>query len=177
MHNLTILAFDNPNQAFQVRDALLNLQGESLFDLAELAVVTRDESGKVTLHQPNGSVGGCASAGSVVGLILGAIFAVPWAGSAVGAGIGAVVGALTRFGIDLEFIKELGSTITPGTSALAILGSKAKLDELGKKLGALLRNTTILRTNVDPERESEIRELLLAGNDPGPQDPQLNETP
>jgi uncharacterized membrane protein len=168
MHNLTVFAFVNPTQAFQVRDALLELQGQSLFDLAELAVVTRDAAGTVTLDHSPGLVSGCASVASVIGLIVGAIFAVPWAGTAVGAGVGAVVGALSRFGIDAGFIQELGATITPGTSALAILGSKARLDELGQRLGPLLRQCTILRTNVDTEREKEIRNLLAACDAPAP---------
>jgi len=168
MHNLTVLAFANPTQAFQVRDALIELQGQSLFDLAELAVVTRDAAGTVTLDHSRGLVSGCASVGSVIGLIAGAILAVPWAGTAVGAGVGAVVGALSRFGIDVGFIQELGATITPGTSALAILGSKGNLDELGQRLGPLLRQCTILRTNVDTEREKEIRNLLAACDAPAP---------
>jgi uncharacterized membrane protein len=159
--NLTALAFDNPTQAFQLRDALVKLQGEALFDMAEAVVVTRDAMGQVKLYQSTGEiVGGCASAGSVAGLIVGAIFGIPWAGSALGAGVGAMFGAQSNLGIEESFIKDLGATLTPGTSALILLGKKAQLGELGEKLGPLLKRCTLLQTTVDPERESEIRKWL-----------------
>ena len=160
MNNLTVIAFGNATQAFQLRDALVNLQGQGLFDLADAVVVTRDAAGKVELHQSQSAVAGCASAGSVVGLILGLVFMLPWVGSAVGAGVGAIVGALSDLGVDERFTKDLGATLTPGTSALALLGSKAKLDQLGERLGPLLRGCTLLHTNVNTEREAEIRKLL-----------------
>lgn len=158
---LTVLAFDNPTQAFQLQEALVNLQGEALFNLSDAVVITRDDAGKVKLHQSLGaSVGGCASAGSAVGLVLGAIFMNPWLASAVGSGVGAVVGALTDLGIDDRFMKELGATIKPGTSALAMLGSKMQLDAFAERVGPLLKGTTLLQTTVNTEREAEIRKLL-----------------
>ena len=161
IHNLTVLAFGNATQAFELRDALVKLQGEKWFELVEAVVVTRDAGGKVKLHQPViQDVAGCATMGSLVGMILGAIFMVPWAGSAVGTGVGAIVGALANLGIDDRFMKDLGTTLKPGTSALALLGSKAQLDKLGERLGALLKGSTLLSTSVDTEREAEIRKLL-----------------
>jgi uncharacterized membrane protein len=160
MDNLTVLAFSNTTQAFQLRDALVDLQGESLFDLKDAVVVTRDATGKVQLHQSVRAVAGCASAGSVAGLIVGAIFMLPWAGSAVGAGVGAIVGALSDLGIEDRFIKDVGATLTPGTSALFLLGKKGQIDKLGKRVGPLLRGCTLLHTSVNTEREAEIRNLL-----------------
>lgn len=72
MHNLTVLAFDNPTQAFQLREALLGLQSPSLFEPAEVAVVTRDTTDKVDRHLAGGTVSDCAPAGSITGLIAGA---------------------------------------------------------------------------------------------------------
>ncbi|HOB98676.1 MAG TPA: DUF1269 domain-containing protein [Verrucomicrobiota bacterium] len=160
MINLNVLAFDNATQAFRLRDAMVDLQGESLFDLVDAVVVTRDASGKVQLHQSASVVAGCASAGSVAGLILGAIFMLPWAGSAVGAGVGAVFGALSDLGVNDRFAKDLGAALRPGTSALALLGSKTQLDRLGEKIGPLLRGCTLLHTTVDTDREVEIRKFL-----------------
>lgn len=58
MINLNVLAFDNATQAFRLRDAMVDLQGESLFDLVDAVVVTRDASGKVQLHQSASVVSG-----------------------------------------------------------------------------------------------------------------------
>ncbi|HSA03860.1 MAG TPA: DUF1269 domain-containing protein, partial [Candidatus Paceibacterota bacterium] len=75
-------------------------------------------------------------------------------------GIGAIVGALSDLGIDKRFLEDLGATLSPGTSALFLLGTKAQLDELGKRIGPLLKNCTILHTTVDSEREAQIRQWL-----------------
>jgi uncharacterized membrane protein len=160
MHNLNVLAFENATQAFELRDALDNLQGKSLFSLEDAVVVSRDTAGKIRLHQAEAKAIGCASAGSVVGLIVGLCFLQPWVGSLAGAGVGAGIGALLDFGIDDQFMKDLGATLKPGTAALFLLGSQAKLDKLGEALGPLLRGCTILHTTVNTEREAEIRKLL-----------------
>jgi len=161
MENLTVLSFNNPTQAFQLQEALVKLQGESLFNLSDAVVITRDDAGKVKLHQSLGAaVGGSAAAGSVAGLILGAIFMNPWVGSAVGSGVGAIAGALTDLGTDDRFMKELGATFKPGTSALAMLGSKLQLDAFAERVGPLLKGATLLQTTVKKERAAEIRKLL-----------------
>jgi len=160
MNHLHVLSFDNATQAFDLRDALTNLQGKSLFSLADAVVVTRDAAGKVKLHQSEAKVTGCASAGSVVGLIVGLGFLQPWVGSLAGAGVGATIGALLDLGINDQFMKDLGATLKPGTSALFLLGNQAQLGKLGDELGPLLRGCTILHTTVNPEREAEIRKLL-----------------
>lgn len=161
VNNLTVLAFANLTQAFQLRDALLALEGERLFHLAEAAVVTREPDGRVQLHQPViDNAAGCAAIGSLTGLIVGTVFMLPGLGVAVGSGIGAIIGALSDLGVDDQFMKKMGAMLTPGTSALVLLGDKAELDALGQRLGVLLRGSTLLSTTVNPEREAEIRKLL-----------------
>lgn len=159
--NLNVIAFDSGSQAVVLREALLNLQGESLFHLDELVVVTRDEAGQVQLHDSaaDHATGG-AVLGSLVGAIVGAMFLVPGLGTAVGAGVGAVLTSLADLGIEDGFMKELGSTMKPGTSALFMLGKEGQLDELGRRLGPLLKGGALLHTTVNTEREAEIRKLL-----------------
>lgn len=160
MQNLNVLAFPNEAQAFQVRDALVKLEHESLFELVDAVVVTRDSKGKVKLHQSVSGTAAFTAAGSVAGMIVGAIFLQPWFGSVVGLASGAILGALRDLGINDQFMKDLGATITPGTSALCLLGSKAQLDQLGQRLGPLLKGCTILQTSVTKDREEEIRKML-----------------
>ena len=159
--NLTVLAFPNASQALQLQEAMVRLQGESLFELSDAVVVTRNAGGKVKIHQSVGAaVAGCASAGSMAGLIVGAIFTLPWVGSAVGAGLGAIVGALSDLGINDRFMKDLGTTLVPGTSALFLLGSGAQLEALRGRIGPLLKDCTLMQTTVNTAREAEIRQLL-----------------
>jgi len=162
MQNLNVLAFKNEAQAFQVLDALVKLEHESLCEIIDAVVVTRDSSGKVKLHQSVGGTAAFTAAGSVAGMIMGALVLNPLFGSLAGAASGAAIGALVDLGISDRFMKDLGATLTPGTSALCLLGSKGQLDELGKRLGPLLRSCTILQTTVAKDREAEIRKMLEA---------------
>lgn len=64
------------------------------------------------------------------GALIGLIFFNPLLGWVAGATAGAVSGAVTDIGIDDNFIKELGNTIEPGTSALFVLVRKATPDKV-----------------------------------------------
>jgi uncharacterized membrane protein len=51
-------------------------------------------------------------------------------GAAIGAGSGTLSGKLADYGLNDEFIKSLGSTIQPGTSALFVLVRKARPEKV-----------------------------------------------
>ena len=158
---LTVLAFDNPTQAFQLQKALVKLQGESVHEFQDAVVVTCNAKGKVKVHSAINAVTGAVAAGSVAGLVLGSIFLLGFPGSIVGAGAGAIVGALNNLGVKDRFRKELGEALKPGTSALALSGT-AQLDKLRERIGPLLKGSTLLQTTVNPERAAEIRKLLAS---------------
>jgi uncharacterized membrane protein len=71
-----------------------------------------------------------AGKGSVLGGLVGMLVMAPVAGAALGAGVASVAARLRKSGIDEEFVRELGSQLTPGSSALLVLSSDGKLDEL-----------------------------------------------
>jgi uncharacterized membrane protein len=162
MQNLNILAFTNESQAFQVRDALVKLENEGLGELIDAVIITRNTEGKVKLHQSMSGTAAFAAAGSLAGMIMGALVLSPVFGSMVGTASGAAIGLLVDLGISDRFMKDLGATLIPGSSALCLLGSKGQLEEIGKRLGALLRDCTILQTTVNKDREDEIRRILEA---------------
>ena len=158
---LTVIAFDNVTQAFQLQEALITLQGESVHNFQDAVVVTRNAKGKVKVHSAINAVTGAVAAGSMAGLCLGMIFLVGFPASVVGAGAGAIVGALNNLGVKDRFRKELGKALKPGTSALAVIGT-AQLDKLRERIGPLLKGSTLLQTTVNPERAAEIRKLLAS---------------
>jgi uncharacterized membrane protein len=160
MQNLNVLAFKNESQAFQLRDALVQLEDEGLCEIIDAVVVTRDAAGNVNLHQSMGGKAAFTAGGSVVGMIVGFLLANPLLGIIVGTASGAAIGARVDLGISDRFMKDLGAALTPGTSALCLLGSKARLDEFARRLGPLLRGCTILQTTVNKDREDEIRKIL-----------------
>jgi uncharacterized membrane protein len=74
--------------------------------------------------------------GGTWGVLLGVVFLAPLAGPMLGAAAGAVAGGLTEFGLGEEFILSVRETVTPGTSALFVVSSRAAADRLGLELGA-----------------------------------------
>jgi uncharacterized membrane protein len=138
---------------------LWKLQRDYLLDLED-AVVVKNAEGKVTLHQPVNLTAAGAVSGGFWGALIGLIFLNPLLGLAVGASAGAVSGALTDIGIDDNFIKELGASMTPNSSSLFVLVRNATpapdkvLEEL-KGTGG-----TILKTSLSHEDEARLQAAL-----------------
>ena len=160
MSELVVLAFDNQQGALLARDKLLDIQKRRMLQLADAAVVVRQESGNVKVKQLTSLVGSGAFGGAFWGLLIGLLFAVPWMGLAVGVATGAAIGGLTDHGVDDKFIKEVAATVQPGHSALFLLihmtDLKTRLDELKEF------NPTILQTSLSEEDEAKLREAFGA---------------
>jgi uncharacterized membrane protein len=80
--------------------------------------------------------------------------------SLVGAGAGALSGALVDYGIDDAFIRSLGATIAPGSSALFVLVRRATPDKVLPELSPF--GGTVLRTSLSNEQEERLRQALQA---------------
>jgi uncharacterized membrane protein len=91
-------------------------------------------------------------------MLIGMIFLNPLVGAAVGAGAGAISGKFSDIGIDDKFIKELGETITPETSALFVLVRKATPDKVLEELKGF--KGKILKTSLTADKEEKLREVL-----------------
>ena len=92
-----------------------------LIEVVDAVVVTRDDDGKVKLHQAASPAGVGAAGGAVWGGLIGLLFLAPLLGMAVGAAAGAAGGAMADYGVDDAFMKELGEKLTPGDAALIVL--------------------------------------------------------
>jgi uncharacterized membrane protein len=162
MSILVVVGYKEPYKAEEVRLRLWKLQRDYLLDLEDAVVVVKNAEGKVTLHQPVNLTAAGAVSGGFWGALIGLIFLNPLLGLAVGASAGAVSGALTDIGIDDNFIKELGATMTPNSSSLFVLVRNATpapdkvLDEL-KGTGG-----TILKTSLSHEDEAKLQAALNA---------------
>lgn len=148
---------------------LRKLQVEHLIDLEDACVVIRDDKGKAHLKQAvNLAAAGAASGsiwGGLLGMLAGVIFLNPllgWlSGAAVGAGMGALSGRLADYGINDEFIKSLGTTIKPGTSALFVLVRRATPDKVLPEVAKY--HGTVLKTSLTKEQDERLRAALAAG--------------
>ena len=158
MSDLVVIGFDDETTAFDMRAALAKMQKEYLIDMGDVVVVTKDQEGKVKLHQAVNLTAAGAVGGSFWGMLIGMIFLNPLVGAAVGAGAGALSGKLSDVGIDDKFMKELGETFGNGTSALFVLVRKATPDKVLEGLSQF--KGKVLKTSLTADREAKLREVL-----------------
>jgi uncharacterized membrane protein len=157
MSNLIVFGFNNQADAFDMRAALARLQAQYLIEMEDAVVVTSDQHGKVKLHQPVNLTASGAVSGTFWGSLIGLLFLSPLLGAAIGAGAGALSGALTDIGINDQFMKDLGATLTPGTSALFILVRKSTPDKVLEGLKPFIGKAKVLRTSLTKDKEEELR--------------------
>jgi uncharacterized membrane protein len=158
MATFVMIDYENELKAEEVRLALLKMQKQYLIDLADAVVVVRDDKGKVRLRQMYNLTAAGAASGGFWGALIGLIFLNPLFGFAIGAAAGAVSGALRDVGIDDNFMKELGSTLKPGTAALCVLIRQMTSDKVVEEIQKF--GGTLIKTNLCHENEAKLREAL-----------------
>jgi uncharacterized membrane protein len=158
MSDLVVIGFDNENKAFEMRAELAKLQKEYLIEMEDVVVVTKDDKGKVKLHQAANLTAAGAVSGGFWGMLIGMIFLNPLAGAALGAGAGALSGKFADIGIGDNFMKELGETFTPGSSAVFVLVRKVTPDKVLDALKGF--GGKILKTSLTADKEDALQEVL-----------------
>jgi uncharacterized membrane protein len=153
--NMVVMTFSNEHTAEQVRDRLVELQKANLIKLDDAVVVVRGQDGKVKVKQAVNLAGAGALSGAFWGMLIGMLFFAPLLGLAVGAATGAITGSMRDYGIDDTFIKEVGNSIQPGTSALFVLVQQATVDKVVEQLKPF--GGTIARTSLSTENEAKLK--------------------
>src|SRR5664279_4145557 len=161
MSELIVFAFQSENGAFSMDDTIHQLKKEELMTLDDAAVVIRKPDGKIKVKQAVHLVGAGALGGAFWGMLIGLFFWMPWLGLAIGAVAGAIAGAMTDYGINDDFIKEVGATIKPGGSALFLLISNWTEDKALERLKKF--NATVIRTSISKEEEQKLKSTFGAG--------------
>lgn len=162
MSELIVFAFPSETGASEMDETIHQLKKEELMVLADAATVVRKPDGKIKVKQATNLVGAGAVGGAFWGMLIGFLFWVPWLGLAIGAVTGAITGKLSDYGINDDFIKEVGETIQPGGSALFLLISKWTEDKSLEKLNKF--NATIVRTSLSKEEELKLKAAFGAGD-------------
>ena len=158
MSDLLVIGFDDEHKAFEMRAELAKLQKEYLIEMEDVVVVTKDDKGKVKLHQAVNLTAAGAVGGGFWGMLIGMIFLNPLLGAAVGAGAGALSGKLRDIGISDNFMKELGETLKNNTSALFVLVRKVTPDKVLEGLKGF--KGKVIQTSLSKDREEKLREVL-----------------
>ena len=160
MSTLVVIGYDNEFKAEEVRLTLRKLQKDYLIDLEDAVVAVKDAQGKVKLHQAINLTAAGAIGGGFWGSLIGLIFLNPLLGAAVGAAAGAASGALTDVGINDKFMKELASTMSPGSSALFVLVRKSTPDKVLAELQG--SGGKVLKTSLSHDDEAKLQAALSA---------------
>jgi uncharacterized membrane protein len=160
MSNLVVVSFPDEQTAFQLRAELVRLQKEYLIDMEDVVVVTKDEKGKVKLHQAVSLTGMGAVGGGFWGMLIGMLFLNPLLGAAVGAGAGALSGKLSDIGVNDEFMKNLAENFQPGCAAVFVLVRKATGDKVIDELKAFKGKGKVLQTSLTTDEEATLRSVI-----------------
>src|SRR5262245_35690459 len=165
MSDLVVIGFGDEFKADEVRLELTKLQSEYLLDLEDAVVAVKKADGTVRLHQSHSLPTAGAVGGGVWGLLIGTLFLNPLLGVVAGAAAGAAAGALSDIGINDHFMKELASTLQPGSSALFVLVRKATPD----KVLEALRGTggKVIKTSLSHDDETKLQAALDAAKQSG----------
>ncbi|KPK12199.1 MAG: hypothetical protein AMJ56_05145 [Anaerolineae bacterium SG8_19] len=159
---VAIAAFHEEAAAGQVADALKEAKKQGQLYYRNVAVIRKDEKGKVKVKETGDLSGGPgAGVGAVIGGAVG-LFAGP-AGLAAGAAAGAVIGgagaALIDSGLDNKRLKQIGDVLQPSNSAIIAVFEEVKIDK-----------TTMKEVNQDLQEvvynlSTDIGDTLRAGQD------------
>jgi uncharacterized membrane protein len=160
MATLTVWMFDTPSGADRAARRLQALARQDAVTLQDAATVSWEPTAaKPRTRQLANTTATAALGGSFWGLLFGMIFFVPLVGAAVGAATGAVAGSLADVGIDDSFINKARDQVTPGTSALFVLGSDA-VPEVIHTVCSPHRPTDLILTTLSAEQEGALRSVF-----------------
>src|SRR5215213_7821724 len=134
-----------------------------LIELEDAVVAIRGPDGAVRIKQSVNLVSlGAASGGlrgAMWGSLIGLLFLNPLAGFAVGglvgAGSGALSGSMIDYGINDDFIKSIGDTLQPDTSALFLLIRKSQPEKVLAELSGF--KGRVIRSSLSPEQEAKLQ--------------------
>ena len=161
MATLTVLKFPTASGADEMLSVLEGLQKQQLITIQDAAIVTwATGKKKPKTRQLNSLTGFGALQGAFWGMLFGLLFFIPILGLAVGAGMGALAGSFADVGIDDNFIKEVRSQVTEGTSALFLLSSGGVVDRI--KGAVQGKQFEIIATNLSKEEEEKLQAAFSA---------------
>jgi len=158
MSDLIAVAYPDQETAERVRQTLGRLSVEHVIELADAVVVTRSDKGRVKLHQTVRPGAAGAAGGALWGGLIGLLFLAPLLGAAIGAAAGGAAGATTDYGVDDQFMRELGERLVPGSAALVVLVTRSTPDKVLPQIAEF--GGTVIQSSLSEEAEARLREAL-----------------
>jgi uncharacterized membrane protein len=156
---LVAIAYDDLDQANQVMGTVGQLVKEHSLTVEDALVVEHKTNGKMKLHQPSMAGLGAAS-GALWGGLIGMIFLMPLFGMAIGAASGAAAGAGSDYGVDDQFVKELGEKLPAGGAAVLVLVTEATRDKVVPEIAK--HGGHVIQSSLSNEQQDELQQALDA---------------
>jgi uncharacterized membrane protein len=142
-------------------ETLLDLHAADLIGTYDVALIDKDDAGKVHVMKHEKPTQHAAWTGIAVGAVVGILFPPSILGAAVvGGATGGVLGHFFR-GMSRGDAKELGELLDDGQAALIVIGKSRLQEQLDK---ALERAQKSIEREVAADTEELERELKAAGS-------------
>jgi NADH dehydrogenase len=154
--SLVVLRFETPDGAEKGLELAARLQREHLLELLDAATVSWAKGKRKPKTRHVGDhTGEAAWDGAFWGLMFGWIFFVPFVGAAFGAAIGALAAHFAEHGISGNFLEQVRSKVTEGSSALFLLLGHAATDRVIEAFKAGPKFELIV-TNLSTEQDEKL---------------------
>ena len=163
MTTLVAVVYKDAATANAALAKLRDLSNQYLIELEDAVIVTKDQQGKIQLHQSVNLTAAGATSGAFWGMLIGLIFFIPIGGLVIGAVMGALGGKLSDYGIDDNFAKKVSSKLEPGKAALFLMVRQVTTDKVLPEMAQF--GGEILQSNLDKDADERIQAAL---NNPAP---------
>jgi uncharacterized membrane protein len=160
MSSFLVFVFSNESGVERMMAEMHSLQKQQHIAIVDAAALTRKLDSKIKIKQMNGLGGSGDLGGPFWGMLIGVLFFTPWLGVSVGAVTQALSQKLAGCGISDSFVKEVGATIMPGSSALFLIVTDMNEDRIIEVLSK--HKATLLRKSLSTEDEAKLRQAFGA---------------
>ena len=157
-YSFIVVRYPSKETAEAALEVVSGLAKEKVVKLKDAVALTKDEKGKIHMHQ---TADDSAGKGFIKGGVIGIIFALLFGGPAwivAGAAAGAGFAAFDR-GIKNKLLKELGEKMTPDQSALAVLVEDADWAVVKERMGAKNFHGEVVVKELVGEHLTEVEKL------------------
>ena len=159
MSYLSVVVFDDTEQAGEVRESLKSIEKQGLLSMDDSAVIVKDEDGQVHVkNEVDRGIKVGLAGGGLIGLFVGFLFGGPIGAMLLGALGGAAVGSLSDLGIQKSFVKDVTEAMKPSSSAIFFIIRDANPNAAVAALKPY--KGEVYQTALPPEAEETLRRVL-----------------
>ena len=156
--NVIVLRFDGKSQAENMLSIFNEMQDRGIVTLEDSVIASRGPGDNIEIKQTQSVTGKYTIRGSGIGLLAGLLLGGPIGGLVGGTVVGAVAGAMKDVGMDDKFIKETSEMLTPGSSALFLMGRADDPEKFLEELKPF--KALVATTSLSAEQEIRLKKTL-----------------